>query len=236
MARRFISGLLGVALCVTSGTALAQWTGKAEIGASFASGNSENESANAAAEVKYARDKWGHTLGFAGNYGSDSGARRPSAGNCAASPTTSSRTARTGSAPAATRTTASAPTTFQASLATGLGYKLIDEERTKLWVQGGPGYRYAEFRETGESEDGLIFRGDLGFEHQLTDTTKIVDRFLIETGSDNTYIQNDLGLEVTINGALGLRVGYQIRHNTDVTPGLEKTDTLTTLGLIYETK
>jgi hypothetical protein len=32
----------------------------------------------------------------------------------------------------------------------------------------------------------MIVRGDMGFEHQLTDTTKIVDRFLIESGSDNT--------------------------------------------------
>jgi putative salt-induced outer membrane protein len=236
MARRFISGLLGVALCVTSGTALAQWTGKGEIGASLASGNTDTETANAAAEVKYERDKWAHTLGFAGNYGADSGA------------TTAQRWELRGQSDyrftdraywfGAGRYEDDRFSTydFQASLATGLGYKLIDEERTKLWVQGGPGYRYAEFRETGESEDGLIFRGDLGFEHQLTDTTKIVDRFLIETGSDNTYIQNDLGLEVTINGALGLRVGYQIRHNTEVTPGLEKTDTLTTLGLIYETK
>jgi putative salt-induced outer membrane protein len=125
---------------------------------------------------------------------------------------------------------------FQSSLSTGLGYRLIDSDRTKLWVQGGPGYRYAEFRKTGASEDGVIFRGDLGFEHQFTETTKIVDRFLIETGSDNTYVQNDIGLEVTISGALGLRVGYQIRHNSDVAPGIEKTDTLTTIGLIYETK
>ena len=76
----------------------------------------------------------------------------------------------------------------------------------------------------------------MGFEHQLTDTTKIVDRFLIESGSDNTYVQNDLGLEVTVTGALGLRLGYQVRHNTDVLPGVEKTDTLATVGLIYETK
>jgi putative salt-induced outer membrane protein len=82
----------------------------------------------------------------------------------------------------------------------------------------------------------LIFRGDLGFEHQLTETTKIVERFLVETGSDNTYLQNDLGLEVKINGALALRLGYQVRHNTDVMPGTEKTDTLATVGLIYETK
>ena len=58
----------------------------------------------------------------------------------------------------------------------------------------------------------------------------------MEAGSDNTYVQNDLGLEVTITGALGLRVGYQVRHNTDVVPGVEKTDTLTTVGLLYETK
>lgn len=49
-------------------------------------------------------------------------------------------------------------------------------------------------------------------------------------------MQNDLGLEVTIVGALGLRVGYQVRHNSDVGPGIEKTDTLTTIGLLYETK
>jgi putative salt-induced outer membrane protein YdiY len=27
-----------------------------------------------------------------------------------------------------------------------------------------------------------------------------------------------------------------VRHNTDVLPGVEKTDTLTTVGLLYETK
>jgi putative salt-induced outer membrane protein len=88
----------------------------------------------------------------------------------------------------------------------------------------------------GSAPDVTIVRGDMGFEHQLTDTTKIVDRFLIESGSDNTYVQNDLGLEVTVSGALGLRLGYQVRHNTDVLPGVEKTDTLATVGLIYETK
>jgi putative salt-induced outer membrane protein len=49
-------------------------------------------------------------------------------------------------------------------------------------------------------------------------------------------MQNDLGLEVTISGSLGLRVGYQVRHNSEVPPGIEKTDTLATVGIIYETK
>jgi putative salt-induced outer membrane protein len=216
--------------------ARADWTAKGELGASFASGNSENESANGTLEVKNSYDKWVHTLGLAGNYGNDG------------QDTTAERWEVRGQSDykltdraywfGAGRYEDDRFTAYdyQASLSTGLGYRIIDSERTKLWVQGGPGYRYAELRDTGESEDGIIFRGDAGLEHRLTDTTKVVERFLVETGSDNTFLQNDLGLEVTITGTLGLRVGYQVRHNTDVAPGIEKTDTLTTVGIIYETK
>lgn len=230
------SGAALVALCGASGTALADWTAKGEVGASFASGNSENESANAALEVKNARDKWTHTLGLAGNYGSDG------------SVTTAERWEVRGQSDYSFTDRAYwfgagryeddrfSAFEYQASLSTGLGYRIINTERTKLWVQAGPGYRFTELRDTGEKEDGVILRGDLGFEHQLTDTTKIVDRLLIESGSDNTYLQNDLGLEVTITGALGLRLGYQVRHNSDVLPGVEETDTLATVGLLYETK
>lgn len=226
----------GALLLGFNGAALADWTGKGELGASFASGNSENESVNAALEVGKAFDQWAHKLGFAGNYGSDG------------SVTTAQRWEARGQSNYNFTDRAYwfgagryeddrfSAYDFQATLSTGLGYKIIDSERTKLWVQGGPGYRYAEFNDTGESEDGVIFRGDLGLDHQLTDTTKIVERFLVETGSENTYLQNDLGLEVTIEGALALRIAYQVRHNTDVPAGVDKTDTLTTVGLIYEMK
>jgi putative salt-induced outer membrane protein len=236
MKRILLGAALLASLTTVSSTAFAEWTGKGELGGSFASGNSENEAVNAALEVKGSLDQWTHTLGFAGNYGNDG------------SVATAQRWEVRGQSDYRFTERAYAfgagrydddrfsAYDYQATLAAGLGYKLIDSERTKLWVQGGPGYRFAKFRDTGESEDGLIFRGDLGFEHQLTDTTKIVDRFLIEAGSDNTYLQNDLGLEVTISGAFALRVGYQVRHNTDVDPGREKTDTLATVGLIYETK
>ena len=236
MRNRMMIGLTAVALYGTSGAALADWTGKGEIGGSFASGNSENEAVNAALQVKNTLEKWTHTLGFAGNYGNDG------------TDTTAQRWELRGQTQHEITDRAYAfgagryeddrfsAYDFQASLSGGLGYKIIDNDRTKFWVQGGPGYRFAELADTGESEDGMIFRGDLGFDHQLTDTTKIVERFLVETGSDNTYLQNDLGLEVSINGALALRLGYQVRHNTDVPAGTEKTDTLTTIGLIYETK
>ena len=223
-------------LCTVSGNAHADWKGKGEVGASFASGNSENESANAALEMKHTRDKWTNTLGLAGNYGSDGAVTTAERWEVRAQSDYAFADRAYWFGAGRYEDDRFSTFEYQASVSTGLGYKFIDTERTKFWAQAGPGYRFAERRETGESEDGVILRGDVGFEHQLTDTTKIVDRFLVESGSGNTYLQNDLGLEVTITGSLGLRLGYQVRHNTDVLPGVEKTDTLATVGLLYETK
>jgi putative salt-induced outer membrane protein len=236
MRRLARASLLAPVLVAFSLPALADWSGKGELGGSFASGNSENEAANAALVVKYAQDAWSHELGFAGNYGNDG------------DQTTAQRWELRGQSNYALTPKAYwfgagryeddrfSAYDYQGSLATGLGYRFIDTETTKFWIQGGPGYRVARERATGDTVDGLIFRGDLGYEQQLTENTRIVERFLVEAGSDNTYLQNDLGLEVKMSGALGLRVGYQVRYNTDVAPGVEKTDTLTTIGLLYESK
>ncbi len=228
--------LIALGLLAVSVPAQAEWSGKGELGGSFATGNSENQSATAALLVTNTYDQWKHELGFAGNYGNDGDV------------TTAQRWEIRGQSnydftkrafwfgAARYEDDRFSAYDYQGTLATGLGYKIIDTEATKFWVQGGPGYRFAKEQETGDTEDGLIFRGDIRFEQQLTANTKIIDRFLIETGSENTYLQNDLGLEVMMSGALGLRVGYQVRYNSEVPPGIEKTDTLTTIGLLYETK
>jgi len=251
---RITTSLVGVALFATSAAALADWTGKGELGGSFASGNSENEAVNAVLEVKSAYDEWTHTLGFAGNYGGDSGGTTAQRWEVRGQSDYRFTDRAYGFAAGRYEDDRFGGYDYQASIAAGLGYRIIDNEKTKFWVQGGPGYRFAERRRycreestleegpgcldwaNSESENSVIFRGDLGFDHQLTETTKVVERFMVETGSDNTYLQNDLGLQVTISGALALRLGYQVRHNTDVPRGTEKTDTLVTVGLIYETK
>jgi putative salt-induced outer membrane protein len=236
MTRKMILAVLALAASGMSPAAMADWTGKGELGGSMASGNSENEAVNAALELSKSYDQWKHTLGFAGNYGNDGESTTAQRWEVRGQSSYEFTERAYGFGAGRYEDDRFSNYDYQASLSGGLGYRIINDERTKLWVQGGPGYRFAKVRDTGETEDGLIFRGDAGFEYHLTDTTKVVDRFLIEAGSDNTYLQNDLGLEVTINGALALRVGYQVRHNTDVEPGTENTDTLTTIGLIYETK
>jgi len=43
-------------------------------------------------------------------------------------------------------------------------------------------------------------------------------------------------VEVKILNALALAVGYSVRHNSNPPEGFVKTDTLTTLNLVYELK
>ena len=54
-----------------------------------------------------------------------------------------------------------------------------------------------------------------------------------EAGSDNTLLQNDLGLQVSMTKALAITLGFEIRYNSSPPAGLEKTDSLVTFNLAY---
>jgi putative salt-induced outer membrane protein len=72
------------------------------------------------------------------------------------------------------------------------------------------------------------------FKHKFNDVTSFENTSLIETGSNNTFLQNDAGLAVSMNEKLALKLGYQVRHNSDVSPGKENTDQLITTNLVYK--
>ncbi len=128
-----------------------------------------------------------------------------------------------------------APYDYQATVAVGYGRKFIENDRTRLAGEIGPGYRRARSVATGDVESGVIVRGKLDFAHKLTANTELFNTLLIESGSDNTFAQNDLGVAVAMNEKFALKAGLQARHNTDVDEagGIKKTDTLTTLNLVY---
>ena len=244
--KKLITNAVICTIAAVPGVAFADWSGKGELGAAIASGNTETENINAKLELATELGAWKHSVGLAGVYASDSNV------------TTGQRWALYGQSDynfterdfwfgaARYEDDRFSGFEYQASLSTGLGRHFIDTERTKLTATAGIGYKYLETRdvrdelgnlvEPGDSDSSVIFRGTVDFEHQLTDTTKILDRFLVEAGSDNTYLQNDLALEVRMTDVLALSVGYQVRHNTDPPAGFEKTDTLTTVNLVYEFK
>lgn len=126
-----------------------------------------------------------------------------------------------------------APFDYQAILSIGYGHDFIKNERTRLRTEVGPGYRKMRDAVTGQTESDLIGRGLLDFKHKLTETTRFYNVLLVESGSDNTFASNDLGISVSINSRLALKAGFEARRNSKVEIGTKKTDTLTKLNLVY---
>ena len=218
---------------LASGTAAADWSGKGTFGGVLARGNTDTETINLNLDVENKLDTWTHKAGASmlRTVTDDitSADRWELRGESQYSLTERSYLF------GALRYEDDAFTDYeyQATLSGGYGYRFITNETTKLEGQVGAGYREAEVRLTGEQQDGIIARGALDFEHKLTATTLVYDRFLVESGSDNTFLQNALGLEVKINDTFALGLDYAVRHNTDVLPGTDKTDQVLTANLVY---
>jgi putative salt-induced outer membrane protein len=74
------------------------------------------------------------------------------------------------------------------------------------------------------------------YEHNFTESTKVTNKLLAESGADNTAVQNDLALQVSMTETLALAVGFGVRYNTDPPSLAESTDTLMTVNLVYNIK
>lgn len=222
-----------VALALAALPAKADWEGKGELGGVLARGNTETETLNGKVDMTKATEQWNHAVGFS------------ILRNTTDSVTSADRWELRGESRykltersfvfGALRYEDDEFTDFnyQASASAGYGYKFIDTDRTKLDGTIGVGYRQSERRATGDTEDDAILRGGVDFSHQLTETTRVFDTLLVEAGSNNTFLQNILGIEVKMTDALALGLRYEVRHNTDVAPGTEKTDQVLTANLVF---
>ena len=237
--------VLALALIATA-PAYAEWSGKGEAGLVLSSGNTENETANAKLAMAHEAGNWKNSFGLTTLYASDEDgatAQRWEAFT-QADYNFSPRTFWFGAA----RYEDDRFSGFehQVTVSSGLGRKFVDSDRTRFVGTAGVGYKFYETADVFDENDVLIqeearesdvvFRGTLDFEHSLTESTKLLDKFIVESGADNTYYQNDLSMEVRMTAVLALSVGYSVRYNSDPPPGFEKTDTLTTVNMVYEIK
>jgi putative salt-induced outer membrane protein len=224
----------------------AQWTAKAEAGAVAARGNTETDSANVKFDIAREFRRWKNTASVAAVYASDetgaTGQRWEGRGQ------TDYKFLSDGFWFASARYEEDRFSGFeyQTTYGTGLGWRFYDDPVTKLTAQIGAGYRVSRERDSfaedditfipGERQEELIGQFSINFERELTATTKIVDKFLVESGANNTFLQNEFSIQVKIMESLALAVGYAARYNTQPPEEFEELDTLTTLNLVYELK
>lgn len=246
MPRRF-AVLLTVPFILAAGaSARADWTGKGEAGLVLSSGNTETQTANAKLALAHEADKWKNAFGLAGLYASDDVGTTAQRWEALTQSDYNFTPKMFWFGAARYEDDKFSGFEYQATLSTGLGRKFIDTDTTKFIGTAGVGYKILETRDSfddagvliaaGEREKDAILRGTLDYEHKFNANTSVLNKFVVEAGNDNTFLQNELSLQVKMMEKLALAVGYAVRHNTEPPAGFEKTDTLTTINLVYEIK
>ncbi len=228
-----IRSLLPLALLALAAPVCADWTPTAELGVVNTTGNSDTTSANGKFALKGTDELWTHEYFLAAlraESDDELTANRLELGG---------KTARRlgerqylGFAARHERDDFSAYE-HQSTLALNYGAWLVKEEGRSFQIEGGPGLRHARLAEGGGSETDALLRGHADYEHRITASTRFFNTLLVEATPDNTFAQNDIGIAVSINKTLALKAALQARHNTEAPAGLERTDTLTSINIVW---
>jgi putative salt-induced outer membrane protein len=122
---------------------------------------------------------------------------------------------------------------YQATVTVGAGSRLLEGEKHRLDASAGVGVRRVKDSASGDSDDEGIVGADLLYEYIISETASLSERLLVEAGDDNTYSESETALATRINGALSAKISYLVKHNSEVPPGIEKTDRFVTVSLVY---
>ncbi len=208
------------------------WSGKATLGYLATSGNTENSTLNTGFELGYKTGKWAHLLSA-------------SAVNASEDDSTTAEAYDLGWK--SERNITDADFLFgrldwrkdrfggfdtQFSQTVGYGRRLIDSDKHKLNAEIGAGARQSE-TQLGVKEDETVFRGGMYYKWLISETSEFRQDVTAEGGEDNTYVESVSALSAKVFGDVALVASFTVKHNTDVAPTLEKTDTYTALSLEY---
>lgn len=218
-----------------------QWTGVGEFGLAIARGNTRSDTANGKLAFAYEDPRWKHSLEGSvlrarGEVEAADGSRtlEPSANRYELGGSTGFKFNERSYLLGSLRFERDEFAGFerQTTLAASYGLDALKSERTSLSLEIGPGYRQAHILDDGDA-DGLIVRGSGELKHQLTATTELSNQLLVESGSANRFLQNDLGIALKVTDALKLKTAFQLRHNSEQTAGTVATDRLFTTNFVY---
>ncbi|HEX7339716.1 MAG TPA: DUF481 domain-containing protein [Rhodanobacteraceae bacterium] len=235
------------------------WHGSGEFGFAMSRGNSHTENINAKLNLKQENELWKNSFYLTGlRSKGDVTVVDPTTGNSITQFSTTANRYEGGASvgykfdPRSYVVTAGrydhddfGVNRWQGVLSVGYGYIALKSARTELSFEVGPGYkRYQpayltsvvnnqEVVTVPPTQHEVVGRGLINWKWQFLPSTKLENTLLIEAGSKNKYYQNDLGLSVSMTEKLALKLGYEVRYNSNAPAGIKSTDQLYTTNLVY---
>ncbi len=115
----------------------------------------------------------------------------------------------------------------------GIGWRIFHTQSQELSLEAGVGATQSQLQD-GTDNNEVVGRLGADYQWHISENALFSEKLASTTGSDNTYIESLTELKAGVIGNLALVLGYLVKHNTDVLPGSDKTDTQTSISLEYK--
>lgn len=235
-------GLFIAAVLLMTGVVFAQaevpaevespWSGSLSLGFLSTSGNTDTTSYNTTFGVGYVRDRWAHAFNASAHGAENANLKTAEAFQAGWKSEFSISEHDFLFGTIDWRKDRFSGVDQQVTEAIGYGRHLIDTPVHLLSAGLGVGSRQADLAD-GTSESGVIGRGNVYYTWTFSETTGFEQNIIVESGSDNTYVESVSAVRAKLLGDFALVVSYTIKQNSDVPVGTDKTDKLTAISIEY---
>ncbi|MES2254508.1 MAG: DUF481 domain-containing protein [Pseudomonadota bacterium] len=208
------------------------WTGQGELGASNSSGNTRSTSL--AFGLNFSRNGlfWDHAFNATADYQRDNGTE--SKGRYFASYSGHYKYSERMYALGLLSWESDRFSGFDSRLSEsiGLGYAILKGPRVSLSVEAGPALRQTDYI-VGRSENEFAGRASVNYLWKILPNLAFTEIVSYYGQSHDSTLTSDTGLTTNLIGALSARASYHLQYETNPPLGLDKTDALTRLTLVY---
>ena len=121
---------------------------------------------------------------------------------------------------------------YQAAFSTGYGRYLLMNDTFNLQGFGGVGYRQNDIINAGSEGEVILSLGE-NFAWEISDSSSLIQSVTSEIGDELTVTRFEIGLESNIIDRIATKINFQARNTSKVPLGNKKTDTQTSVSLVY---
>lgn len=208
------------------------WSGNAEIGGYFTTGNTQNIGVSGVLDLKRESLDWRHKLHLAANYQQSLGLVSREHYVAAYEPNLkfSPRGYVYGAAQYESDRFLGYDDRVSASL--GAGYSAIKDEHATLNLELGPAFRYTDFTDT-TRESSIAARGSLDFGWKLSKAVTFSQAASAYVQHFNSTVTGTTALNAKLIGPLAAKLSYTVQYESMPPVGRVGTDTTSRASLVY---
>jgi len=116
-----------------------------------------------------------------------------------------------------------------------MGYRLTLVDKPKDTFKVEAGYGFTQMREIDEvKEQTTVLRLEYEYIHQFENKNQFSTDLLALAAEDNTHFHSETKVKAPLLWNIAIEFSIKVNHNTIVPDNKEKTDTTTTIGLVYD--